>query len=298
VQQAVDAASAGQTVKVAGHCIGAKTSQTVYITKSLTLRGGYTPDDWTVSTPFTYPTTLDAAGEGRVVYIVDASNVVLENLRLTNGFLASSNSRGGGIRVDDASVSISGCEIVSNTAVYGGGGVAFTAGSSGRIVNTLLARNAAGSGAVLWTNASGTIDLVHTTIVAVSTSAGSAAYATNGTLRFTNVIIANYVIGIVQDGQAAVTEDYTLFSGVTTLRSGTVGGGAHSFTGDPQFMAPAHDDYRLKEGSAAIDAGTNANVYVDFQGDLRPTGGGFDIGYDEYTEPVYFTVYLPLVLRN
>ncbi len=298
VQQAVNAASAGQTVKVAGNCIGgATTQQTVYITKSLTLRGGYTPDDWVVSMPFTHPTTLDAAGEGRVVYVVGPANVVLENLRLVNGALASENSRGGGVRADSAAVLISGCEIVSNTASYGAG-VAFTGGSSGRIVNTLLARNQSGSGAGLWSNASGAINMVHTTIAAPSVLPGSAVYATGGTVNLTNVIITNYATGVVQDGTATVTEDYTLFSGVTTRETGTVGGGTHSFTGDPRFVFPAQDDYRLRKDSAAIDRGVNASVSVDFQGDPRPTGTGFDIGYDEFTELTYFTVYLPLVLRN
>lgn len=297
VQQAVNAASPGQTVKVAGHCIGGLTAQTVYITKSLTLRGGYTPDDWMVSAPYTYPTTLDAAGEGRVVYVVGPANVVLENLRLVNGALGSENSRGGGVRVDSASALISGCEIVSNTATYGAG-VAFTGSSSGRIVNTLLARNSGSSGAALWTNASGTIDVVHTTIAAPSVLPGSAVYATGGTTNLTNVIIANHTTGIVQDGSATVTEDYTLFSGVTTRELGTVGGGTHSFPGDPRFVSPAHDDYRLKEDSAAIDAGVNVGVRVDFQGDPRPTGTGVDIGYDEFTKSIDFTIFLPLVLRN
>ncbi|MGC9395350.1 MAG: choice-of-anchor Q domain-containing protein [Anaerolineae bacterium] len=297
VQQAVDAASAGQTVKVAGHCIGGDTSQTVYINKSLTLRGGYTPDDWTLSTPFTHPTTLDASGEGRVVYIEGPATVLLENLRLTNGALASSNSRGGAVRVDSATVTLSGCEVVSNTATYGAG-VAFTGSSSGRIVNTLLADNLAGSGAALWTNASGTIDVVHTTVAAPALIPGSAVYATGGTTRLTNVIVANHATGIAQDGTAVMEEDYTLFSGVTTRTEGNVNTGAHSVTGDPLFVSPAGDDYRLTENSAAIDAGVDAGVYVDFQSDLRPVGAGFDIGYDEFTKSGYFTVYLPLVLRN
>ena len=298
VQQAVDAASAGQTVKVAGHCIGEDTSQTVYISKSLTLRGGYTPDDWTVSTPFTHPTTLDAAGEGRVVYIAGPATVVLENLRLTNGYLGNvTSSRGGAVRVVDARAVISGCEIISNTATYGAG-VAYGGSSSGRIVNTVLARNLSGSGAALWTNASGSIDVVHTTVAAPAVIPGSAIYATGGSVDLTNVIIANHALGIVQDGASTVGEDYTLFAGVATLTEGNVNTGSHSFSGDPRFVAPASDDYRLTEDSAAIDAGVDAGVHGDFQGDPRPMGAGFDIGYDEFTASNFFTVYLPLVMRN
>ena len=55
VQDAVDAASEGSTVKVAGYCTGAQpragTLQTVYISKTLTLAGGYTTTDWVNSYP-------------------------------------------------------------------------------------------------------------------------------------------------------------------------------------------------------------------------------------------------------
>ncbi|HOU13812.1 MAG TPA: choice-of-anchor Q domain-containing protein [Anaerolineae bacterium] len=197
VQRAVDAASAGQTVRVAGHCISLEVAQTVYITKSLTLRGGYASGDWAASLPLTQPTTLDASGEGRVVYIVGPASVALENLRLINGLLQNINSRGAAVRVDNATAAISGCEIISNTAPGGGGGLAFTGSSSGRVVNTLLARNTSGSGAALWTNASGVINMVHTTIAAPTLNPGSAIYVNGGTMHLINVLIANHAFGVV-----------------------------------------------------------------------------------------------------
>jgi threonine dehydrogenase-like Zn-dependent dehydrogenase len=64
VQEAANAAGPGATVKVAGLCAGVDTFdslfQTLYITKSLTLRGGYTGTNWFVSDPVANPTTLDA----------------------------------------------------------------------------------------------------------------------------------------------------------------------------------------------------------------------------------------------
>ncbi|MCP4538197.1 MAG: hypothetical protein GY832_13740, partial [Chloroflexi bacterium] len=98
VQAAVNAASANDTIKVAGYCLGVVSqgavSQTVYITKNLTLRGGYS-DSWAdPPDPVANPTVLDANGSGRVVVVTAAAvSVTLENLRLTGGTADS----GGGV---------------------------------------------------------------------------------------------------------------------------------------------------------------------------------------------------------
>ena len=47
-------------------------------------------------------------------------------------------------------------------------------------------------------------------------------------------------------------------------------------------------------GSPAVNAGTNAGVPNDFDGDSRPAGPGFDIGADEFA----LHVYLPLSLKE
>ena len=43
-------------------------------------------------------------------------------------------------------------------------------------------------------------------------------------------------------------------------------------------MNPAGDDYRLRLGSRAIDAGANAGVTTDLDGLGRPQNAGYDIG--------------------
>ncbi len=54
---------------------------------------------------------------------------------------------------------------------------------------------------------------------------------------------------------------------------------------DPAFLDPTSDDYRLTPTSAAIDTGVDVGVYTDFEGEVRPQGNGFDMGYDELLTP-------------
>ena len=100
VQQAVDAASAGGTVKVAGTCVGvetrAGTDQSTYIDKTLTLAGSYATSNWTTSQPLTQPTILDAAGAGRVIYA--SQDLTVTDMTLQNGNIARHRRRADGRR--------------------------------------------------------------------------------------------------------------------------------------------------------------------------------------------------------
>lgn len=57
------------------------------------------------------------------------------------------------------------------------------------------------------------------------------------------------------------------------------GGSGCDTSGDPKFMNPGSANYRLREGSAAIDAGRMVSeVKTDADGAPRPQGAGMDIG--------------------
>jgi uncharacterized repeat protein (TIGR01451 family) len=122
VQRAIDVAAPGDEIWVAtGVYTGVHTrdavEQVVYVTETLTIRGGYSGDFGTWD-PDTYPTTIDAEQGGRVVYITGNYTPTLEALRLTDG---STSDRGGGVYARWAHPVISGCHIYSNTAEWGGG---------------------------------------------------------------------------------------------------------------------------------------------------------------------------------
>ena len=53
------------------------------------------------------------------------------------------------------------------------------------------------------------------------------------------------------------------------------------------------EDYHIKQGSPAIDAGIDGGVYRDYDNEMRPFGDGFDIGADEFM----LNLFLPVVMR-
>jgi len=189
---------------------------------------------------------------------------------------------------------LTGTQFLANTAPFGGG--LSVNNSSSRIVNALFARNYAttGQGAAMLLNPGGNVQILHTTVASPTLATGDAIHISNGTVGISDTIVASYTTGINRTGGTAF-EDYNLFFGTTISKTGTfgAGSGANDVTGNPKFANTALDNEHLQFGSAAINTGINVGVAVDFDGQPRPTGPGFDIGYDEF----YFNLHLPLVVR-
>jgi len=200
------------------------------------------------------------------------------------------NNRGGGLTVF-GTLALTGTTFVNNAAQAGGGLSAEHDGDK-RVVNAVLARNVAGSGAAIFVSlTSGRVDILHTTIASPTLGAGAAIVIGKGAAGITNTIIANYATGL-QAITGTVYADYNLYFGNTVTTTGSIDGGAHNVYGDPKFVAPPNDDYHLMIGSAAIDRGADAGVPIDSDG--RPRVGVPDIGAYEKDRRV---VYLPLVRK-
>ncbi|MEM7030592.1 MAG: choice-of-anchor Q domain-containing protein [Chloroflexota bacterium] len=143
VQAAIDAASSGDTVKIAGLCAGVlqtnNLSQTVYISKTITLQGGYTNTNWiATSDPDMHVTTLDAENNGRVVYVDNTSQLTLDGLLITHG---RSDDDGGGIYLNNGTVlTLTHSSLISNTTGDDGGGI-FGLGGRLTIQNSTLSEN-------------------------------------------------------------------------------------------------------------------------------------------------------------
>jgi len=143
IQAAVDAANPGDVIKVRqgtytgvearpapiGYHGPAVITQSLYISKTVSIQGGYSAGFAEPPNPETNPTTLDAQGQGRVIFVDRDISPTIEGLRITGGDATGlkgdhwSLDAGGGLFLwhSDPAASISNNWLSGNRAVVGGG---------------------------------------------------------------------------------------------------------------------------------------------------------------------------------
>ncbi len=153
MQAAIDAAQPGDLIKVAGICSSVSTrggtTQVAYIDKSLSIRGGYTTTNWYAPDPAMNPTTLNAFGKGRLLFVKGPGvTVTVEGLTLTGGNAAglagcpdnwTGESCGSGVYVKDASFrllnSVVSANLSDNVGAENGGGAFLWNTSAGSVIS-------------------------------------------------------------------------------------------------------------------------------------------------------------------
>jgi hypothetical protein len=129
-------------------------TQVVYISKTVSIRGGYTITNGFADPPApeANPTTLDALGRGRVLYITGDISPTIEGLFIAGGDAdglggsLSGGDAGGGVFVHQARAIIINNQISDNTGRWFGGGLYLQFDSSLLSRNT-VAHNTANEGA-------------------------------------------------------------------------------------------------------------------------------------------------------
>lgn len=240
---------------------------------------------------------------GGGVYLWTSSGAVLTNNRIYGNDVTQYH--GGGVylwRSDD--VALSGNDIRGNAALHSGSGIYLGYSHNITMTNNLLAENrltdASGSAAGIYLISS-SARLLHNTIARNTGGSGQGIYAVgNSTLWMTNTILVSHTVGISVTAGSTATLEATLWgsgpwaNGTDWGGTGVIATGTVNLWGDPAFVNPDGGDYHIGASSAAVNAGVDAGVTTDIDGDTRPWGSGYDIGADEFL----MRIYLPLVVRN
>jgi hypothetical protein len=197
VQAAVDAADPGDDIFVStGTYTGVHArsgiTQMVYLTETVTIRGGYS-SDLTAWDPDLYPTTLDAQRQGRVVFLTGDISPTLEHLILKGGnstgqiinCLAESypDGCGGGIYVILAQPTIANNVITDNVAAVTSIGLPTGYVGYGGGVYMVFAHGAVISGNLIYGN---------TGSLAAGGSGGGIHLRQSNALVHSNQILNNY----------------------------------------------------------------------------------------------------------
>ncbi len=208
---------------------------------------------------------------------------------------------GGGIALTSGAVGVvvSANRILSNTAVFEGGGLRVTYNDAW-IENNVLAGNAAAKGAGIYLGGARP-KLFHNTLARNAGGTGIGIWVDGGSwAALTNTLLVSHVVGIsVTVGSTATLEGTLWGSGVWSNGTdwggaGTILTGTHNVWGWPDFRDPDRGDYHVGAASAARDVGVPSPVTRDLDGEPRPVGSAPDLGADEFAWPVY----LPLTLRE
>lgn len=222
-------------LRIAGTCPGVNPvveggqvlSQAGYLTKSLGLQGGYTVTDWTLSDPALYPTTLDALGLGRVLYITGTARVTMDGLHLRGG----SAGNGGAILVGQGILTVTNSLFYGHTATQGG--VLYAISGTTTLGNgTLLFGNQAARGAVVY-NAGGLVTVDSTQVFSNTATDGGAVYHSSGASFVQNTIFQNN--RATANGGVAYNagSGLTFWHNVVYSNTATNGGGFYTVNATP-----------------------------------------------------------------
>ncbi len=293
IQDAIDAASSGDTVEVPSgsyieditmadgvNVVGAGQTET-YIYGTVTFSGHSNATELSSLSlvDYTYATTGSAYTEtgvtisGGSAFIEDVAayyfNVAIDIDTATWVEISDSKIGGNWYGVVDAGSSHM---AVYNSFIYSNpaGGVATSDGGSGStayIVNNTFVANGYSSSTSYLTGA-------------ISMGSGGAEVVTN------NIMTSNYY-GL-NCYSCSSTWSYNLIWGNTTDYVNDASADSTDLSQDPLFYDTSAGDYSLSSTSPCVDAGTtSAYALYDKDGETRPQGSGVDIGFDEYTTSSY-----------
>ncbi len=291
IQDAIDAAGTDDTVTVPSGTYyedlvvnkaitleGAGAGETV-IVGSVSMSGGYA--GLYVRGMSVYSSTWVSKGTAGVdvfgVYIEGTWAVEMSDLDVQGFLIAIYTMDSDGVWVYDSAISNNDYGVFAEDAYQV------------RVYNSLITSNGKAGITNVWGREYDT-DIAYNTLVGNGFAASSGEARTGAVVLGEgwnvnlqdNIIVSN-AIGFDCD-VCTVTANNNLVWGNTTDYVNDASASSSDLSEDPLFLDAGEGDYHLSSSSPAIDAGVDPDIYVytDFDGEARPQGGGYDIGYDEY----------------
>lgn len=206
---------------------------------------------------------------------------------------SSAEGFGGGLYAKGAACEVVSCHFLGNAAspnyIFGGGGL-YIGATSGKIYNSLIARNTGySSGGIHCGVGNGILEVVNCTIADNQSEISAALYGSSGTIVVANVV--SWGNRGASDATVFDSNRLTYNSTYSNIEGGLTGTG--SINSDPLFLDPLNLDsgnYRLGVNSPSWDAGDNNAVPVglttDLDGDGRIVNAAVDMGAYEASPPV------------
>ncbi len=230
-------------------------------------------------------TNNSSGDDGGGIFATGNNTMLMNNTIMGN----TASDKGGGLYLYLGKTTLTNNTIVSNTA--SNGGALYLLSNNADLQNDIIADNVAeNDGGGLYVQASSSV-LRHLTLARNSGSTGIyvTEYAVSSSyLVMTNTILVSHTVGLSVTSGSTATVQATLWgsgkwaNGTDYGGEGTIITGTVNVRGDPAFVDPDAGNYHILSTSAAVNAGVDAGVTTDIDGDTRPSGLGYDIGADEY----------------
>lgn len=228
---------------------------------------------------------MPSSGVGAINYFaISDANVTLDGLQVQDPNSASGST----ILQMNAGGTVTGCIFDGYSQTGGATMIQFSTAGSAILRNSLIIDRAPVSGSLTFgieTNIT-SLHVANCTIVGINSPSNAASVFNNstGSLTTTNCAIINYAAancGLAPNGGTS-TLQYCLFTNSASGLGGTNGAGnVFSVTASNQFIN-ATNDFRLKAGSAALNAATPDTSDIPNSDDIarvtRPQGTAWDIG--------------------